>query len=466
MKWRFMGVIMGITLLVLLVQDLPLSNYLRGVEEDHIITALERDAFVLGGRSQEALDAGDAEGNITITNLAQTYKDAGGARVVIVDAAGTAIVTSDDDQNAVGASYSSRPEIAKALAGEISSGQRFSETLGFELIFVAVPVFSGDRVVGAVRLTYPESVVTDSVNRQLQLLGLVALVTVFLAGVVGYILSTTITRNLRLLRRATELIADGALDTRADQSVGAPEIRSLSKSFNVMAERIEGLIEQQRSFAADASHQLRTPLTALRLKLERAQELVENDPDAAAERIAAAEEEADRLVAIIEGLLILSRGEARASEQYDIDLALTARERAEQWAQLANDSGIGLEYEGPQSLMIRAVPTAVEQIIDNYLDNALTNAATPGATIVVRVVGGEKPEVHVLDQGPGLSTEQRARAFDRFWQAAPGSGGSGLGLAIASQLARASGGSVRLDSRLGEPGLDAVAEFRRPTVGS
>ena len=464
MKWRFMGVIMGITLLVLLVQDLPLSSYLRGVEEDRIITALERDAFVLGGRSEEALDAGDAEGNTTITKLAQTYKDSGGARVVVVDAAGTAIVTSDDDQNSVGASYSSRPEIAKALAGEISSGERFSETLGFELLYVAVPVFSGDSVVGAVRLTYPESVVTESVNRQLQVLGLVALVTVFLAGVVGYILSTTITRNLRLLRRATELIAAGALDTRADESMGAPEIRSLSTSFNVMAERLESLIEQQRSFAADASHQLRTPLTALRLKLERAQELVDSDPDAAAERIAAAEHEADRLVAIIEGLLILSRGEARVSELHDVDLARIARERVEQWAHLAHDGGVSVDYDGPRTLMIRAVPTAVEQIVDNYLDNALSNAATPGTRIVVRVVDAEKPRVHVLDQGPGLTGEQRARAFDRFWQAAPGHGGSGLGLAIASQLAHASGGSVRLDSRPGERGLDAVAEFL-PALG-
>ncbi len=451
---------MGITLLVLLVQDLPLSSYLRGVEHDRIITALERDAFVLGGRSEEALESGDSTSHATITELAQIYREAGGARVVIVDAAGIAIVTSDDDQSAVGSSYASRPEIAKALGGEITSGERFSATLGFDLLYVSVPVFSGDEVVGAVRLTYPESVVTEAVNAQLQVLGLVAVVTVLLAGVVGYILSTTITRNLRLLRRATELIAGGALDTRADETVGAPEIRSLSTSFNVMAERIERLVEQQRSFAADASHQLRTPLTALRLKLERAHELVARDPDAAAERIAAAEEEADRLVAIIEGLLILSRGEARVTELHDVDLAEIARERVEQWAQLAHDSGVELHCESPDSVVVRAVPTAIEQIIDNYLDNALSCAPGPGHTIVVRVVGGERPRVHVIDDGPGLTEEQRARAFDRFWQAAPGTSGTGLGLAIAAQLAHASGGTVRLDARAGAPGLDAVAEFQ------
>lgn len=457
-----MTAIMGVTLLVLLVQDVPLSSYLRSVESARIVTALERDAFVLGGRSEEALEAGRPDDTGVITELARTYRDAGGARVVIVDADGTAIVTSDDDQAAVGSSYLSRPEIAGALGGEVTSGERFSTTLGVELLYVAVPVFSGERVVGAVRLTYPKQVVTDSVNAQLGVLGLVALTTVLLAGIVGLILSYTVTRPLSLLRRTTELLAGGELRTRADETAGAPELRSLSRSFNAMADRLEGLIAQQRAFAADASHQLRTPLTALRLKIERARELVAHDPDAAASRLAAAEEETDRLAAIIEGLLLLSRGETRETEPSGMDLAAIARERVDQWHPLAQETGVSLHYEGPTSCMVNAADTAVEQIIDNFLDNALS-ASGAGTRVIVRVVPGAAPEVHVLDEGSGLTEDQRARAFDRFWQASPADGGSGLGLAIVAQLAQASGGSVRLDARP-DGGLDAVATFRPGAV--
>lgn len=453
-----MTAIMGVALLVLLVQDVPLSFYLRTVESARIVTALERDAFVLGGRSEEALESGRPGDTGVITALAQTYRDAGGARVVIVDADGSAIVTSDDDQAAVGASYLSRPEIARALSGEVTSGERFSDTLGVELLYVAVPVFSGERVVGVVRLTYPKQVVTDSVTARLQVLGLIALTTVLLAGIVGLVLSYTVTRPLRLLHRTTELLAHGELRTRADETAGAPELRSLSRSFNTMADRLEGLIAGQRAFAADASHQLRTPLTALRLKIERARELVAHDPAAAASRLAAAEEETDRLAAIIEGLLLLSRGEARDVESRDMDLAAIARERVDQWRPLAQETGVSLDYEGPASCVVGAAETAVEQIIDNFLDNALAVSGR-GAGVIVRVVAGAAPEVHVVDDGPGLTDDQRARAFDRFWQASHTGGGSGLGLAIVAQLAQASGGSVRLDASDGG-GVDAVATFR------
>jgi signal transduction histidine kinase len=265
-----MAALMGLTLVVLLVQDIPLSIYLRNVEIDRIVTSLERDAFVLAGRSEETLEADVPEEDSMLTALSQEYRDAGGARVVITNNDGIAIVTSDDDQSRVGDSYLSRPEIASALKGQIVSGNRYSTTLGFNLLYVSVPVFSGPDVLGAVRLTYPEQVVTDAVNRQLGVLGTVALTTVLLAGTVGWLFSGTVTRRLGFLRDATEKLAEGDLGSRADEHAGAPEIRSLATSFNSMAARLSTLIEQQRTFASDASHQLRTPLTALRLRLERA----------------------------------------------------------------------------------------------------------------------------------------------------------------------------------------------------
>ena len=458
MKWRFITALMSVTLLVLLVQDIPLGFYLQQVEHERIITSLERDAFILAGRSEQALETSSTSDDAELIQATKDYRDAGGSRVVIVNAEGTAVVISDDDQADLGTSYLNRPEIVEALSGSISTGHRFSSTLNQELLYVAVPILSGTEVLGAVRLTYPDYIVSNTVNQQLGLLSLVAVMALLMAAIVGYIVSGSITRRIRLLQSATEALAAGDLRSRADESAGTRELRSLAESFNDMAARLELLITQQRTFAADASHQLRTPLTALRLRLERAHDLLETDPAGAADRLAAAEAEADRLSNLIEGLLLLSRTEASDAPREIVDLGSLTRGRVDQWQALAAESDVVIGYEGPMTLQVTAVPNAVEQIVDNYIDNAL--AVSPaGSVIVVQVqVAGEEAVLHVMDQGPGLSLEECVRAFDRFWRAQSDKNGSGLGLAIVAQLARASGGKAELTPRP-SGGLDASASF-------
>ncbi len=459
MRWRFMGMVMVITALVLIVQTVPLAQYLRTVELDRLVTGLERDAFVLAGRAEEALESLDPVDLATVSQAALDYRASGGGRVVIVDASGIAQVTSDDDQSAVGGDYSSRPEIAQALSGTISSGSRFSTTLDEQLVYVAVPVLSGEDLIGAVRLTYSEAVVDDEVGERLRVIGLVALLTLIMAGIAGIVFSGTVTRRLSVLTATTEQLAAGDLTARADPKAGAPELVRLARSFNRMADRLSGLIDEQRAFAADASHQLRTPLTALRLKLERARDLIESDPAGAASRLAAAELEADRLVTIVEGLLALGRAGASVSPVITVDLAAVARERVDQWEPLAAESGIELTVEGPNSVMVLAVPTGVDQMLDNIIDNALA-VSREGDRIRVIISAGDRPTVAVHDDGPGMSDDELARAFDRFWRGGTTTPGTGLGLAIVAELARASGAEVSL-ARRDPRGLTATITFDR-----
>lgn len=459
MRWRFMGMVMVITALVLIVQTVPLAQYLRTVELDRLVTGLERDAFVLAGRAEEALESLDPVDLATVSQAALDYRASGGGRVVIVDASGIAQVTSDDDQSAVGGDYSSRPEIAQALSGTISSGSRFSTTLDEQLVYVAVPVLSGEDLIGAVRLTYSEAIVDDEVGERLRVIGLVALLTLIMAGIAGIVFSGTVTRRLSVLTATTEQLAAGDLTARADPEAGAPELVRLARSFNRMADRLSGLIDEQRAFAADASHQLRTPLTALRLKLERARDLIESDPAGAASRLAAAELEADRLVTIVEGLLALGRAGASVSPVITVDLAAVARERVDQWEPLAAESGIELTIEGPHSVMVLAVPTGVDQMLDNIIDNALA-VSREGDRIRVIISGGDRPALAVHDDGPGMSDDELARAFDRFWRGGTTTPGTGLGLAIVAELARASGAEVSL-ARRDPRGLTATITFDR-----
>ncbi len=137
MRWRLVAVFVGITLVVLLAHDLPLAVHLRNVERERIVTSLERDAFTIAGRAEEALEAGSALSDPSLQAMVDEYTAESGGRVIITDIEGTAMVVSDEEARA-GTSYASRPEIALALQGTPSTGTRFSATLNHELLYVAV----------------------------------------------------------------------------------------------------------------------------------------------------------------------------------------------------------------------------------------------------------------------------------------------------------------------------------------
>ncbi len=461
MRWRLVAVLVGITAAVLAVHDIPLAAHLRNVERDRIITGLQRDAFTLSGRVEEALEKGTAAGDPSLQRLVNDYRASSDARVLVTDRTGRAALISDEE-SAAGADYSTRPEIARALAGSMATGERASRTLGTDLLYVAVPVRSGETIMGSVRLTFPTNVVDRRVSNRVRGLGLVAVISLLTALIAAVLFAGTVSRPLRRVRLATEQLASGDLDVRAPTDEGPSEIRSLASSFNTMAQRLTGLLAAQRAFAGDASHQLRTPLTALRLRLEQAAGLVDSDPEAARIRLEAAGAETERLQRLVDQLLMLARTEGRVTERVAVDLAAVAAERAEVWGPLAEEQQVRVVCNGGGAARVLAVADAVEQVIDNYLDNAL--AVSPaGAAIEISVRrDGSWVVVAVADRGPGLAPEHRAHAFDRFWRGATAeAGGSGLGLAVVAQLVRASGGDAALDER---PGGGLVASARFPAA--
>ena len=463
MRRRLLLAMVGVVALVLAVHDVPLAGYLESVERDRLTTKLERDAFIIAGRAEEALEEGTATNDTGVQALVDRYAIEEDVRVVIVDRDANGVAGSDDV--AVGEDFSNRQEFATALAdGNPNTGSRYSNTLGEDLFFVAVPVLSGNDVVGAIRLSAPEQMVTERANSRVRGLLGVALISLAIAVFVAWILARGVTRPLRRLESATSDLAQGNLAARAPTDDGPPEIRALAGSFNSMANRMEQLIARQRDFAGTASHQLRTPLTALRLRLEQLATRDGVDDEA----VEAALAETDRLGRTIEGLLLLSRAEDTAVGSEPVDLAAAAAERAAHWRPLADEREVRLELGGPDATTVLAVPGAVDQILDNLIDNAL-EVSPPGSTLAIDVHPSRQfTELHVIDEGPGLDDEQRARAFERFWRgdsAAPG--GSGLGLAIVRQLATASDGAAELRSAA-SGGIDAVVRFpatKRNAIG-
>ena len=451
--------LVGVVAVVLLVHDVPLAAHLERVERDRLATKLERDAFILAGRVEEALESGDATSDSAIDALVARYSATEAVRVVVVDRSAIGVVGSEAERS-VGEDFSNRPEITTALTGAPTTGERKSATLGEDLFYVAVPVLSGDDVVGAVRISAPEQFVEDRTNERVRNLFVVAGISLLIAIGVALVLAVYVTRPLRQLRTAAEGLARGDLSERADDAEGPPEVRELAASFNSMAARLEALVEQQRAFAGTASHQLRTPLTALRLRLDQIAAQVDDDDSRLAQQTDEAIAETERLHRMIEGLLALSRAEGRSDAMITIDLGSVVSERAAAWSPLADERSVLLVINAAENTSVRALDGAAEQIIDNLIDNAL-EVSPAGATLSIDVVTAPDGavELHVVDEGPGLSDEQRASAFDRFWRAADApSGGTGLGLPIVRQLARAGGGDAELRPTSGG-GIDAVVTF-------
>lgn len=457
MRNRLLLLFVGVVALVLAVHDVPLARHLERVERDRLVAELERDAFILAGRAEEALEGGTAAEESALRAIVARYSAEEDVHVVIVDTAATGVVSSDETD--LSEDFSNRPEMESALTGAPATGERFSVTLGEDLFYVAVPVLSGDDVVGVVRLSAPERVVSERVSDRVRGLFVVAVISLVIATAVAWVFALSVSRPIRRLQDATQALADGELSTRAAADDGPPEVRDLAVAFNSMAARLEQLVERQRAFAGTASHQLRTPLTALRLRLEQlaGEELTPESTH----HVEAALAETDRLHRMIEGLLALSRAEDTAVGPVEVDLAAVVRERAEHWAALADERGVAVDSDLPESAPVLAVAGAAEQIVDNLVDNALDVSPVGGTLRLTVVVSGDWVELHVIDAGPGMPIEQRQAAFDRFWRA-PGAppGGSGLGLAIVRQLAAAGGGTAELRAAP-SGGIDAVVGFVR-----
>lgn len=440
-----------ITAFVLLVLEVPLGVSFARNELDRLVSDLERDARVIATVVEERLEGGDGPAPQA---AADEYAARTGGRVVVVDPAGTSLA--DSDRPGEPRDFSTRPEIAAALRGETASGTRYSSTLDQRFVYVAVPVASGGRVLGAVRVTYPRSELDERVVHNWLRLGALAGVVLAAVALVGTLLARSVTRPVRALADASNALAAGDLSARAPVDSGPPEVRALARSFDVMADRLERLVTGQRAFVADASHELRAPLTALRLRLEN---LEREAGGPAAQEVRAAAQEVDRLTRLVDALLHLARAEATVAARRPEDLAATVRERVATWEPLAEEQGIRVRAEVPATAPVLVADGAVVQVLDNLLANAFEHAPA-GSLVEVRVVPADGVhEVHVTDQGPGMPPEHRRRAFDRFWRApdAP-PGGSGLGLAIVARLVAASGGTVELRDAPGG-GLDAVVTF-------
>jgi signal transduction histidine kinase len=378
-----------------------------------------------------------------------------GGRVLIVNRSGRVLADSAAAA-APGTPYATdeRPELTQALDGNISQGERHSDSLDQELLVTAVPVVQDGRPNGAVRVSQSVEDVNSAIrDDELALIGVGALALLLGLGV-AWILAGSISRPIRALAAVARRMAGGDLDARAEPA-GSREQVELGRAFNEMAERLGAVLESQRAFVADASHQLRTPLTGLRLRLEAAGERT-RDPEVKHELVAA-EAETERLAQLVDDLLTLAASE-RPPKPEPSDLGAAVAAAAERWREPARGSGHELRVAGGGAVTARAPTSDLAIVLDNLIENAI-KYSTAESPIELGWEGHDGSAVLTVSNcGKPLGPDEGERAFERFYRGPQPGAGTGLGLAIVDALARRSGGRTTLRNQ-GDDGVVAEVSF-------
>ncbi len=336
--------------------------------------------------------------------------------------------------------------IRQWLYGENSSDQRLLHRL-------RVPVTRADgALLGYVEVSNPPDVAGQALHTVERIFWAVALVVGLLAAGVGWLLSRGLTAPLQALSAAAARMGQGDLATRAPE-VGSLEIREVARQFNRMAAQLQRSFQELdaernalRRFIADASHELRTPITALRNFVELLQGPAGEDPETRAEFLHESRQQVDRLSWITAHLLDLSRLDAHLVDLHlepvaveDLVAAAVAPLRPR-----AGEKDVALEVDVPEGLTVQGDRGRLEMVVSNLVDNGIKFTPAGGRVRVTARRAWDGVRIGVEDSGPGVPPEERTRIFERFVRGrhAEGVPGTGLGLAIVRSIVEAHGGRV------------------------
>ncbi len=352
-------------------------------------------------------------------------------------------------------------EVGRAMQGSLFGERARVRGLDEPSRFLAIPVSRGDTgyvlLVGATLENRAETLA--SLRDQLLIAGPVALL---VATGAGYLLAGLSLRPVDSMRRRAASISAERPGERLPVPHTRDELERLGQTLNEMLDRLEEALARERSFVADAGHELRTPLALLRTELELALRH-SSSTDELREAVRRSSEEVDRLAQLAEDLLLLARSHGgglplRVEALDAADLLTSVASRFEWRAQAVSRPIVTSE---PDGLRLQGDKLRIEQALGNLVDNALRYGE--GAVRVSARPAGAMVELHVADEGAGFPPEFLGRAFERFSRHDHGRarGGAGLGLAIVRAIAEAHGGSAHAGR--GETGADVW--LRVPAAG-
>lgn len=352
-----------------------------------------------------------------------------------------------------------RPEIQSALAGTSDTAIREITALdGRRVLYAAAPVFGeGGQVINLVYLATPLPDRGLPGNFTLRLTSAVLLGALF-ASIAGILLARGIALPLEKLDQAATAVSGGDLSQYVPAKGNIRELENLGRTFNGMTDNLRQSDQAKNAFITDVTHELRTPLTVIKGTIETLEDGAVNDLEGRGKLLHSMNLETNRLIKLVNDLLILTRSDADALslDVHPIDLGKLAKTRCEVMEPLAAQKGVRLILETSPDFEYLALadPNRTAQVMDNLLHNALRYAPPESDIKVILNKQGDHILCSVVDRGPGISPEHLPLIFERFYRADQSrnreSGGSGLGLAIARALIEAQGGMITARSTVGE----------------
>jgi signal transduction histidine kinase len=446
---RVAAALVVLTLALLVAAVVPLALGAIAHERDSFIQDTARTAASIAGIAEARLGDGVADDPALSAALVTAARQ--GDELLLLNARGTVVVRQGVPQDPGWQQLVDQSTLQNDPTTELTKDR----VIAVQTVWDDGKL--GGTAIGAVVLERPTGPLNQNIaNLWLYLVGLSG-AAMAAAVLIAIYFARWVSRPLARLDTAARKIADGDLSVRAKTGYGPPELRRMAATFNMMAGRLEALVHGHRAMLADASHQLRTPLTALRLRLDL---LAADSAPAAAAELAGAQEEIARLSRLVDGLLATARAEAVTEQLEQIDVVEAVSERVEAWKPVADGNGVKLIAEAPspaQGTLIALGAGHLEQVLDNLIDNAIEAIGGEGGVVRVSVARSEAGLIlTVADDGPGMTPHERSRAFLRYTTGSQN--GTGLGLAIVHRLVTANGGTIKLADTPGG-GLTVEVEF-------
>ena len=374
-------------------------------------------------------------------------EETGLSRVLVTDGAGMVLYDTRETDTAVG-DYTLYTEIVQALAGNDAFSCSYED--GAFRSRVSSPVLYQNQIIGAVYAyefdTEQAALLAGLQENLLRMSGIIGAVVL----VLSLILSKAFTKKIRQLLTAIRQVREGAYSHRAEIK-GHDEIAQIGHEFNSLTDRLQVTENARRRFVSDASHELKTPLAAIRLLTDSILQTENMDAETTREFVADIGSEAERLSRITEDLLRLTKLDSGVVEQtVAVDVLPVLEQVMRLQSLVAQEKGLELTYAAEENCVVSATQDEVHQVIYNLTDNAL-KYSSEGTVVVVLKKSGGKVILTVEDQGPGIPEEDLERVFDRFFRVdkarSRAAGGTGLGLSIVSDTVRRRGGTVWAKNR-------------------
>lgn len=390
----------------------------------------------------------------SINFILQQQQLGSGGRVLMLD--GDAVVTFDSNNSIMEGKIMPTPIVLSALRGS-NNAEEGEDATGALLISAAVPITRDRNTVGVIYYQASGAEITQYVSQVQGIMAMLALLVVIFIGVVSFIMAGIITEPIRRLSKRLEEMAeenpDGKLETNAKGEIG-----TLVNSFNVMTAKIRTQEEKRQEFVSNASHELKTPLSSIKLIADSLLNAPNADRETVEEFLTDMNVQVDRLTRIVNKLLTLTKMDSNSNvtrmEFSVMNLSEVCANVVKALRPLAEQKNISLDFFADSAIYSRIEKDRLWEAIYNILDNSIKYTPQGGKVSMDVAKEDGNAIITIEDTGIGIAPEEMYKIFDRFYRVdkarARETGGTGLGLSIALTAVELHGGNIQVESEEGK----------------